>query len=68
MSNGLKHLLDRFYEEMEKEESFDLGELACLLVPKLDYRIDKLEKENQLLYGQLNMIGDIIEEGRKEVK
>ncbi|MGJ0846520.1 hypothetical protein ACR77J_07520 [Tissierella praeacuta] len=68
MSNGLKHLLDRFYEEMEEEESFDLGELACLLVPKLDYRIDELEQENQWLYGKLNIIGDIIEEGRKEIK
>lgn len=51
--NGMEYWLNRFYEEVEQEESFDLGEIACILVPKLDYEIEKLRKEIALLQGKL---------------
>ncbi len=68
MKKGLRNQIDRFYEEMEQEESYDLDEMAYNLVPKLDYEIERLEKENMWLYGKLNMIGDIIEKSRDESK
>lgn len=30
-------------------------------------KVGKLEKENQWLYGKLNIISDVIEQGRKEL-
>ena len=45
MKESLRKSIDRFYEEMEQEESYDLGEMAVNLVPKLDYEIERLEKE-----------------------
>ena len=65
MNVGLRRQIDRLYEEMEKEESWDLGEMAVNLVPKMDYLIEKLEGEIESLYGRLNMISNIIEAGRK---
>lgn len=66
MNKGLRKQIDRFYEEMKQEESHDLGELSFNLVLKLDYEIERLEKENMWLYGKLNMISEIIEKGRNE--
>ena len=45
MELGLKKKIDRFYEEMNREESFDIGELACDLIPDLVYKIKQLEKQ-----------------------
>lgn len=44
MELGLEKEIRRFYEEMENEESCDLGEMACLLVPKLVSKVKSLEK------------------------
>lgn len=35
-------------------------------VPQFIEELEKVQKENQWLYGKLNSIGDIIEKGRKE--
>lgn len=43
MKTKLIKEINRFYDEMENEESTDIGELACNLVPKLVYRIKELE-------------------------
>ena len=67
VDKGLRNQIDKFYKEANEEESWDLGEMAVNLVPKLDYLIEKLENENQSLYGKLNMISDIVEKGRKDL-
>ena len=45
MELGLKKAVDRFYDEMDKEESWDIGEMACSLVPRLVSKIYELEKQ-----------------------
>jgi len=45
MELGLQKKIDRFYEEMDKEDSWDIGELACYLVPELVSKIYQLEKQ-----------------------
>ena len=45
MKLGLQKKLDRFYEEVNSEESWDIGELAIDLVPDLESQIRYLEKQ-----------------------
>ena len=45
MELGLKNKIKRFYDEMDKEDSWDIGELACDLIPDLVYKIKQLEKQ-----------------------
>lgn len=49
MEKSLENQINEFYKEMDKEESWDIGHMACNLVPKLHYKIEKLEKENKRL-------------------
>lgn len=45
MDEKLIKEINRFYKEMDREESTDLGELACILLPKLVSKIRQLEKQ-----------------------
>ena len=45
MRADLQKQIDEFYKEMEKEESFDIGYMACSLVPRLVGEIKALEKQ-----------------------
>lgn len=47
MDSKLLKEVQEFYDEMDKDESFEIGYIACSLVPKLVLRIENLEKENE---------------------
>ena len=48
MANDTEYLLKQFYKEFEKEQSFDIGEIAGELVPKLEKKIKKYEQEIEI--------------------
>jgi rubrerythrin len=43
----MDYLLKRFKEESLKEESFDIGEIAMMLVPKLEAKINSLQQSQK---------------------
>ncbi len=47
------------------DEGLTIGESEEKLLNELYAKVEQLEKEQSWLYGRLNMISQIIEEGRK---
>lgn len=67
MDENLKKMINRFYAEMDKDVSYDLGEIACYLVPKLHHIIEQLEQENLQLYEKLNIVNDSIDKLKYDI-
>ncbi|MED1863394.1 hypothetical protein P4V41_07990 [Fictibacillus nanhaiensis] len=63
---GMKTYCDMYWDN--EEVNIDLANRIIVNVPHLINHIKHLEKENSWLYGRLNLISDIIENGRNEVK
>jgi hypothetical protein len=50
----------RFWEEAQKDESYDLGELACSYVPLLETKIEELNEQCDTLSDTVNMLSPYI--------
>ncbi|MDJ0305377.1 hypothetical protein [Dehalobacter sp.] len=56
----IENLRERFWEEADKEESFDLGELALYYVPELEHEISVLNKSLKEAHtGYLDQISQL---------
>jgi hypothetical protein len=63
---GMKTYCEMYWKN--EEANIDLANRIIVNVPHLITHIKQLEEENSWLYGKLNQISDVIEQGRNEVK
>lgn len=56
--NGMKFedAKRRFWEEANKDESWDIGELACIYVPQLEAKVRELQEQCDALSDTINML------------